>query len=102
MKKNFVKRAACLVLGMSMLVGSMAGCGSKEVEKDENQTDFYIMGGMSALSAGYDSNVVLNELAENVGISIEWDTMSDSLSEQVNIRIAGEQLPDPGCWFQQL
>lgn len=94
MKKSFVKRAACLVLGASMLVGSMVGCGSKEVEKDENQTDFYIMGGMSALSAGYDSNEVLNKLAENVGINIEWDTMSDSLSEQVNIRIAGEQLPD--------
>ena len=90
--KRFTK-ILCLVLCLGMLV-SLAACGGKEAAKDENQTDFYIMGGMSALSAGYDSNEVLNQLAENVGITIEWDTMSDSLSEQVNIRIAGEQLPD--------
>ncbi|MCR5101174.1 MAG: extracellular solute-binding protein, partial [Butyrivibrio sp.] len=28
------------------------------------------------------------------GISIEWNTVSDSLSEQVNIQIAGGELPD--------
>lgn len=33
-------------------------------------------------------------MAENAGISITWETMSDSLSEQVNIRIAGNDLPD--------
>ncbi|HIQ77282.1 MAG TPA: extracellular solute-binding protein [Candidatus Faecousia excrementipullorum] len=77
-----------------MLTSLLGGCGDKEAAKDENQMDFYIMGGMSALSAGYDSNEVLNQMAENAGITIEWDTMSDSLSEQVNIRIAGEQLPD--------
>ena len=91
--KKFTK-ILCLILCLSLCASVFAACGSKEEVKDENQTEFYIMGGMSALSAGYDSNVVLNELAENVGISIEWDTMSDSLSEQVNIRIAGEQLPD--------
>ncbi len=90
--KKFTK-ILCLVLCLGLLA-SLAACGSKGPEKDASQTDFYIMGGMSALSAGYDSNVVLNQLAENVGITIEWDTMSDSLSEQVNIRIAGEQLPD--------
>jgi len=91
--KKFTKILA-LVLCLSLCASLLAACGPKEVAKDTNQTDFYIMGGMSALSAGYDSNVVLNELAENAGITIEWDTMSDSLSEQVNIRIAGEQLPD--------
>lgn len=91
--KKFTK-ILCLVLCLTLCAGALAACGSKEPEKDTNQNEFYIMGGMSALSAGYDSNVVLNQLAENVGISIEWDTMSDSLSEQVNIRIAGEQLPD--------
>ncbi len=92
--KNMTKILS-LVLCIAMLATVMVGCGgNKAPEKDANQTDFYIMGGMSPLSAGYDSNVVLNELADNVGISIEWDTMSDSLSEQVNIRIAGEQLPD--------
>ena len=91
--KKFTK-ILCLVLCLSLCASLLAACGPKEEVKDTNQTDFYIMGGMSALSAGYDSNVVLNQLAENAGITIEWDTMSDSLSEQVNIRIAGEQLPD--------
>ena len=90
--KKFTK-ILCLVLCFAMMA-SLAACGSKGPEKDENQTDFYIMGGMSALSAGYDSNPVLNKMAEDAGITIEWDTMSDSLAEQVNIRIAGEQLPD--------
>ncbi len=89
-----VTKILCLILCLGMLASVLSACGGSEVVKGENQTDFYIMGGMSPLSAGYDSNVVLNELAENVGITIEWDTMSDSLSEQVNIRIAGEQLPD--------
>ena len=85
----------CLALCVAMMAGAMTGCGgTKAPEKNADQTEFYIMGGMSALSAGYDSNVVLNELAKNAGITIEWDTMSDSLAEQVNIRIAGEQLPD--------
>lgn len=92
MKK--LTKILCLVLCLSLCASVLAACGGNETAKDENQTDFYIMGGMSALSAGYDSNEVLNKLAENAGITIEWDTMSDSLAEQVNIRIAGEQLPD--------
>ena len=58
------------------------------------QTEYVIMGGQSALSPGYKDNVVLNQLMEETGISIEWNTMSDSLSEQVNIHIAGGDLPD--------
>ncbi len=78
----------------------LSGCGKEEEKQktnnnqSEEQTDFYIMGGISSLSSGYDGNIVLNELAKETGISIEWDTMSDSLAEQVNIRIAGGQLPD--------
>ncbi|MCI9487652.1 MAG: extracellular solute-binding protein [Lachnospiraceae bacterium] len=64
------------------------------VNENTEQTDFYIMGGQSALSAGYDEMEVLNALQENVGIHIDWETMSDSLGEQVNIRITGGQLPD--------
>lgn len=81
-------RILSLTLCLALLCGLSIPAASAE------QTDFYIMGGMSALSAGYDSNEVLNELQEKAGISIEWDTMSDSLSEQVNIRIAGNMLPD--------
>ncbi len=65
-----------------------------EANTDTSQTEFNILGGMSALSKGYDDNVVLNELQEKTGIKINWETMSDSLSEQVNIRIAGNELPD--------
>ena len=85
----------CLALCLCM-VASLAACGNNgnKPAADENQTDFYVVGGMSALSAGYDSNTVLNKMQEDAGITIEWDTMSDSLAEQVNIRIAGEQLPD--------
>ncbi|MFR8400665.1 MAG: hypothetical protein ACLVBX_00585 [Faecalibacterium prausnitzii] len=52
------------------------------------------MGGQSALSPGYNDNEVLKKLADNVGVKLNYETMSDSLSEQVNIRIAGDQLPD--------
>ncbi len=92
MKKS-ITRILCLVLCLGMMASVLAACGSNKEEKDESQTDFYIMGGMSALSGGYDSNEVLNQLAENVGITINWATMSASLSEQVNLRIAGDQLP---------
>ncbi len=88
MKQSFAKRISlvlCLCMLFTLAVAPAQAAG---------QTDFYIMGGMSALSAGYDSNPVLLQLQEDAGISIEWDTMSDSLSEQVNIRIAGRQLPD--------
>lgn len=61
---------------------------------DVSQTEFTIMGSISALSKGYDNNEVLNQMQENAGIKIKWNVMSDSLSEQVNIRIAGRQLPD--------
>ncbi len=89
MKKTLKSIAAVL---MSL---SLAACGgSKEAAKDTNQTEFEIIGGQSALSPGYTDNEVLNKLQENVGIKINWNTMSDSLNEQVNIHIAGNELPD--------
>ena len=92
---NMTKKILAGLLAVMMLM-SLVACGGNggKTTVDENQTDFYVVGGMSALSAGYDSNTVLNKMQEDAGITIEWDTMSDSLSEQVNIRIAGEQLPD--------
>ena len=47
------------------------------------QTEFDIMGGISALSKGYEKNEVLNKLQEDSGVTINWNVMSDSLSEQV-------------------
>ena len=80
----------------------MTACGgTKEdadnpeaLNTDNSQTEFEIMGGMSALSHGYTDNVVLNQLMEETGVKITWNTISDSVGEQVNIRIAGGELPD--------
>ena len=77
--------ALCLAATL-MLTGVVAGA--------EEQTAFNIISGISALSGGYDDNPVLKQLQEEAGITINWDCMSDSLSEQVNIRIAGGDLPD--------
>ena len=77
--------ALCLAAAL-LLTGVVAGA--------EEQTTFNIISGISALSGGYDDNPVLKQLQEEAGISINWDCMSDSLSEQVNIRIAGGDLPD--------
>lgn len=84
------------------LMVSISACGNNKESKNEvestnidnSQTEFSILSGMSALSKGYDNNEVLNKLQEETGINIDWDCMSDSLSEQVNIRIAGGELPD--------
>ena len=101
MKTSF-KRITALALTASM-AASLCACGGKSstpkaepgvANTNTDQTNFEIVGGISALSGGYDSNTVLNELQSNTGIAIKWDCMSDSLSEQVNVRIAGGQLPD--------
>lgn len=101
-KKNLWKKTTACVLAAG-LAASMAACGSgKKEEKaekgvantDTSQTEFDIMGGISALSKGYENNEVLNKLQDEAGIKIKWNVMSDSLSEQVNVRIAGGELPD--------
>jgi putative aldouronate transport system substrate-binding protein len=102
-KKNLWKKVVSCSIIAGMMV-SMTACGGGSstasnsepgvANEDTSQTEFSIIGGMSALSKGYDDNEVLNQMMENAGISIEWNTMSDSLSEQVNVRIAGGQLPD--------
>lgn len=94
MLKKFMVKGVATMLAVTMVGGMLVGCGGEEKKKDASQTEFTVMGGMSALSAGYDSNEVLNNLMEETGIEIEWDTMSDSLAEQVNIKIAGDELPD--------
>ena len=99
--KTSTKRIGALVALLGV-TASLAGCGGGQsntvepgtVNTNTDQTSFNIISGISALSGGYDSNEVLNTMAQNAGISITWDTMSDSLSEQVNIRIAGNDLPD--------
>lgn len=102
MRKTLFKKLASCTLVTALAV-SMTACGGKggsgdgpssEANTDTSQTDFNVMGGISALSKGYDKNEVLNKLQSDAGIKIKWDCMSDSLAEQVNIRIGGDQLPD--------
>lgn len=93
-------RCLSSLIALSMATTILTGCGSSEknpVMEDPfntTQTDFDIMGAQSALSPGYDDNKVLNDLQEKAGVSIKWETLSDSVAEQVNIRIAGDTLPD--------
>ena len=99
MKK--IKKLTALAL-TAVMAASLAACSggggssqsAEEAISNTSQTEFEIMGGQSALSPGYADNEVLNALQEETGIKITWNTMSDSLAEQVNIHIAGGELPD--------
>lgn len=92
--KKFVKRIAAASLAAVMALGLAACNKGPEMRGGEDQTDFLIVGGMSTLSSGNDSNPVLMKLAEDAGVEIEWDLMSDSLGEKVGVLIGGNQLPD--------
>lgn len=99
MKKSKLVKIIALIMAMALVAMACAACGGSgsktgEPKLETNQTEFNIIGGQSALSPGYDNNTVLNDLMDKVGIKIKWNTMSDSLSEQVNIRISGGDLPD--------
>lgn len=90
-----MKKVLSIALALIMVLGIVAcGGGNKPAEINPDQTDFLIVGGMSVLSSGNDSNPVLVELAEKAGVEIEWDLMSDSLGEKVGVLIGGNQLPD--------
>ena len=97
-----MKKIASLALAGAMTLGLLAGCGNTgstpggEENTDTTQTEFHVVSGISALSSGYDDNPVLNQMMENAGIKINWETMSDSLGEQVNLRLQGgtDSLPD--------
>ena len=99
-----MKKVLSLVLASVMLLAALTACGessgpaanSGEPNTSTEQTEFNVISGISALSSGYDDNPVLNAMMENAGIKITWETMSDSLGEQVNIRLqaGGDNLPD--------
>lgn len=96
--RSFLRAAGASVTALALLGLTACGGGTQTTEPAEfgntDQTSFTIMGAQSALSGGYEDNTVLNEMQENAGISITWNTMSDSVSEQVNIKIASGDLPD--------
>lgn len=98
MRKS-MKHTIALALSSALLLSGCAGGAGENpndgtVNENTEQTKFHIVSGISALSPGYDDNPVLNELMQKAGIKINWETMSDSLGEQVNIRITGGNLPD--------
>ncbi len=98
MKMKLLAALAAAALSLSLLTGCSSGLvvnvNDGTVNQNLEQTEFDIMGGISALSSGYESNEVLTALQESAGVHINWETMSDSLAEQVNIRITGGQYPD--------
>ena len=74
------KRGFAASLALLSLAAGLSGCSSGlvnnvntgEINPNTEQTEFDIMGGISALSSGYENNEVLNTLQENVGIKINW------------------------------
>ena len=86
-----MKQFGAAALAALLTAGTLAGCGSSaasdtpkepaEASSDTTQTEFSVLSAMSALSGGYNDNVVLNELQSNAGISINWETMSDSIGD---------------------
>lgn len=89
-----MKKFLSLLLAAVMLLALFAGAASADANTDTSQTEFHVVSGISALSPGYNDNPVLNQMMDNAGIKINWETMSDSLAEQVGIRITGGDLPD--------
>ena len=94
MKRSVMKRILSAALALCLMAAVLTSCGGNGKRGDENQTDFLIVGGMSTLSSGYDSNPVMEEMAENAGVNIEWDLMTDSLGERVGVLIGGGEFPD--------
>jgi putative aldouronate transport system substrate-binding protein len=78
-----MKKLVSIFLALLMLL-SLAS-----VSTAEDQTEFIVLSGISALSTGYDNNPVLLDMQEKAGIKITWDTWSDSLGEVVGTRISG-------------
>ena len=99
-----MKKFLSFLLASVMVLALLTACGGSNsndsepgvANTDTSQTEFNVISGISALSSGYDDNPVLNAMMDNAGIKINWETMSDSLGEQVNIRLQGgaENLPD--------
>lgn len=103
LNNRFWKKAVSCALIAGLTV-SVTACGGKNaggnktepgtVNEDTSQTEFAVMGAVSALSKGYEDNEVLNKMQEEAGIRIDWNVASDSVTEQVNVRIGGGELPD--------
>ena len=91
MKPLNIKRFLYTVVLFALSALFMTACGgTKEdadnpeaLNTDNSQTEFEIMGGMSALSHGYTDNVVLNQLMEKTGVKITQKIGRASCRERV-------------------
>ncbi len=81
-----MKRVIALILALMLAMVAIPAMAE--------QTEYTIMAGQSALSPGYKDNEVMNQLMADTGISIEWNSMSEGLTTQVNISINGGTMPD--------
>lgn len=93
-----MKKISAIALSALLLAGTLSGCSSKgdgqPDPSDTSQTEFEILAYQGPLSGGYENNAVLNDLQEKAGIKIKWNGMSESVGEQVNIKINGGDYPD--------
>ncbi len=93
-----MKKISAVALSVLLLAGTLTGCSGKESGQpdpsDTSQTEFEILAYQGPLSGGYENNAVLNDLQEKAGIKIKWNGMSESVGEQVNIKINGGDYPD--------
>ncbi len=93
-----MKKISAIALSALLLSGTLTGCSSKgggqPDPSDTSQTEFEILAYQGPLSGGYENNAVLNDLQDKAGIKIKWNGMSESVGEQVNIKINGGDYPD--------
>lgn len=89
-----------LAVIMAMSMAACAGSGEKTgAEKDSGesaQTNFEIFAEVSALSPDNSEKPLVQQMNENMGVTIDWNCVSgDTLTEKKNLILnAGDSLPD--------
>ena len=84
----------------AVMAVSTAACGStggtESASSGEEQTNFSIFAGISALSPDNSEKPLVQQMNEAMGVTIEWNCVSgDTLTEKKNLILnAGSDLPD--------
>lgn len=84
----------------AVMAVSTAACGSTggtdSASSGEEQTNFSIFAGISALSPDNSEKPLVQQMNETMGVTIEWNCVSgDTLTEKKNLILnAGSDLPD--------
>lgn len=84
----------------AVMAVSTAACGSTggtdSASSGEEQTNFSIFAGISALSPDNSEKPLVQQMNEAMGVTIEWNCVSgDTLTEKKNLILnAGSDLPD--------